>query len=108
MANVKEDPEHRARRLAVRALEKQIANLETIRFEPAQLQQLKIRTLPMSFRENGELDFKPCFFKPYPADLLVSPDADDVPSFPEHGRELTFHGHDETDRLRTGCVALPL
>jgi hypothetical protein len=88
MAKVEETEEHRSCRNALRRLEEQIISLETIRFGSSELQKAEIRTLPMTLNANGEPNFEPCFFNPYPEKLLIAPIHDDVlREFPEYGQE---------------------
>lgn len=59
---------------ALRTLQKQIESLNIGEFGYAELQSINIRPSLASF-DTPNPDFSPCFFKPYPPDLLTPPRA---------------------------------
>lgn len=85
MADIVEPKEHKARRAAPRRLEKSVIDLGAVRFGSSELQKLKIRAVQAEFSSHGKPDLEPCFFDPYPADLLMEPEEGYVVTwFPEY------------------------
>ncbi|KAL1970745.1 hypothetical protein VTN77DRAFT_2579 [Rasamsonia byssochlamydoides] len=64
-------PQREAHWKALKEIETRIIELGKDLFEPAELQEAKIRVLPMPL--DGSNGFEPCFFKPYPGELLIEP-----------------------------------
>lgn len=82
-----ESPEHKARRKALRNLETQVIRLRKIELEPAELERVNIRALPMSL--DDPLSIKPCFFDPYRARPLSDPDPVRIErDFPDYDRPI--------------------
>lgn len=91
------NPKHKARRVALRRLEKQVSGFENAQLDAKELQKARISVQPMSFDDSGPAKFQPSFFAPLPADLLRNPDeiprdANDPPFFPDFDRELGYFG----------------
>ncbi|RFU32793.1 hypothetical protein B7463_g3569, partial [Scytalidium lignicola] len=71
------DPKDRKRksRRILHALDKIINNLSKFQFSRDDLEPIQIRVIPASFEcREGELDFDPCFFRPYSAGQLSAPE----------------------------------
>lgn len=84
-----EPEEHKARRLALHTLEKSVIDIGKVQFGPSELQEVNIRAVQVEFSSHDKPKLEPCFFDPYPPDLLMKPEEGDVErEFPEYGAPL--------------------
>lgn len=89
-----------------RNLEGRLISLGQFRFPPGDLQKAGIRVIPsLSERSDGRPDVDPCFFDPYPTDLLTMPkDGFVATKFPEHNHDRSqLHGETPVERSRALC-----
>lgn len=69
----RESQEHRNCRHAVRELEARVLDVGKIRFAASDLKKARVRAVKVPFDEDRRAKISPCFFDPYPVELL--PDA---------------------------------
>lgn len=77
-ANGYETRVHYERRRDISRLEAKVRRTKWLYYDQGSLDELKIRTYPLTLTELGDPSFLPCFFMPYTGELCEEPYYDDM------------------------------